>query len=637
MAKPSSIVDVGSGCTSLNIAHVTEFENGYQALNPYDVLRNHVAKRVSQVSGVDPKVVIAALSWTNALDKGDLLLAVPRLQIKGCKLAEKTVELCEAISPDALIKKPQPFGVSIRFDYQNSILPSLVLPYIYQLGAEYGMNKSLGMRNPNAPEEGHKRIIVEFSSPNIAKEFHVGHLRSTIIGAFLANLYEAFGWTVVRMNYLGDWGRQYGLLAIGWQRYGDETLFATDPIGHLFNVYVKINADFKPEDDAYKAAKKRGEDTSEFEKTGLLWDMKAYFKLMEDGDKEAIALWTRFRSISVEKYKLAYERLGVRFDEYSGESQVERRTIEEVETILKEKAITEVNEGATMVEFKRFGAPKLGVAIVRNRNGASTYLSRDIGAALQRWRNFDINAVTYVIADQQNTHFRQFCKIMELMGEPYAGWSKSMELSPFGLIKGMSTRRGTVKFLDEVLNDIGDAMHDAMRANQTKYAQVVDPDRVADTLGISSIMIQDMSSKRINSYDFQLERMTSFEGDTGPYLQYAHARLCSIARKTEYTSQQLSNANFKLLIEPHAIDLIRIMGAYPDAVTHTFKTQEPSTIVTYLFRLTHQLSSSYDVLQVIGAKEGPEMSPARAALYEAARMVLWNGLTLLGLSPVKRM
>jgi arginyl-tRNA synthetase len=201
---------------------------------------------------------------------------------------------------------------------------------------------------------------------------------------------------------------------------------------------------------------------------------------------------------------------------------------------------------------------------------------------------------------------------------------------------GMSTRRGTVKFLDDILADVGDVMHDVMRRNETKYSQVHDPEKVADTLGISAVMIQDMSGKRINNYPFNLERMTSFEGDTGPYLQYAHARLCSISRRTKLSHGELQKADFSLLQEKHAVDLIRLMAQYPDTINHTFKTLEPMTILTYLFRLTHQLSSSYDVLRVVGASEGQEVTIARAALYEAARQVINNGMKLLGLNPVER-
>lgn len=367
---------------------------------------------------------------------------------------------------------------------------------MFILGPSYGFDGRFGLRNDSDPTQGRKKIIVEFSSPNIAKEFHVGHLRSTIIGAFLSNLYEGLGWDVVRMNYLGDWGRQFGLLAIAWERYGDEAAFTLDPIAHLFDIYVRINADFKPEDEAYKTAKKRGQNTSELENQGLLGAAKEYFKRMESGDEAALSLWRRFRNVSIDKYKTTYARLNIAFAEYSGESTVKAEVMEEAERVLSERGISEYNEGATIIDFRKHGAKKLEVAVIRNRNGTSNYLLRDIGAAIQRARSFGMDEMVYVVMSEQDVHVQRFFKILDLMGGEYAELSHKMKHITFGKINGMSTRRGTVKFLNDVLNDVGAAMHEVMRKNEVKYAQVPDPDRVADVLGISSIMIQDMHGKR---------------------------------------------------------------------------------------------------------------------------------------------
>lgn len=384
----------------------------------------------------------------------------------------------------------------MRFDFKGDAVIKSVIPAVFEQGSEYGFTKTIGLRDPKDPSKGRKKTVIEFSSPNIAKEFHVGHLRSTIIGAFLSNLYEGLGWDVIRMNYLGDWGRQFGLLAIAWERYGDEEAFVKDPITHLFEIYVKINVDFKPEDDAFKAAKKRGENTLALETTGLLGGAKDYFKRMEAGDEDALKLWRRFRDVSIEKYKTTYARLNISFQEYSGESTVKSETMEEAERVLKEKGISEFDEGATIVDFKKHGAKKLEVAVIRNRNGTSNYLLRDIGAAIQRYREFGFEAMVYVIMSEQDVHVQRFFKVLELMGGEYAELSKKCKHITFGKINGMSTRKGTVKFLNDVLNDIGEAMHDVMRKNEKKYAEVAEPEKVSDVLGISSIMVQDMQGKR---------------------------------------------------------------------------------------------------------------------------------------------
>ncbi|KAH8802511.1 arginyl-tRNA synthetase [Xylogone sp. PMI_703] len=543
-------------------------------INPVDIFRSAITEELAKISVVDASIIYPALERTSTLDKGDLILAVPRLRVKGPP-AEIASDWAAVFSPSALIKPPVATGTFLRFDYNPENLPKIVLTLILKLGPRYGLDDRSSLVSSSSTAVARKKTVIEFSSPNIAKQFHAGHLRSTIIGGFLANLYEGAGWETIRMNYLGDWGRQYGLLA---------KAFDADPIGHLFDIYVKISADFQPEEDEFKAAGKRVEDTAVLESQGLLGEAKAYFKRMEDGDEEALALWGKFREISIEKYKKTYARLNIHFTDYSGEST---------------KGIAVQDNGAVLIDFAKYSAKNL-------------------------------------VMSEQEAHLQRLFKILDLMGGEYSKLSKKMQHVTFGKVMGMSTRRGTVKFLDDILNDVGEAMHAVMRHNEAKYQQVDDPDKVADTLGISAVMVQDMSGKRINNYPFNLERMTSFEGDTGPYLQYAHARLCSIQRKAGLTRDQLLQADFSLLSEPHAVDLVRILAQYPDVVGHTFKTLEPTTILTYLFRLTHQLSSSYDILRVIGAPEGMATTIARAALYEAARQTIYCGMTLLGLSPVER-
>jgi arginyl-tRNA synthetase len=293
--------------------------------------------------------------------------------------------------------------------------------------------------------------VIEFSSPNIAKQFHAGHLRSTIIGGFLSNLYEGAGWETIRMNYLGDWGRQYGLLAVGWKKYGDQKAFDTDPIAHLFDVYVKISADFKPEEDEFKAAGKRGEDTALLESRGLLGEAKAYFKRMEDGDEEALALWRKFRGISVEKYKTTYSRLNIHFTDYSGESTVKRETMEMAERILLERGIAEQDNGAVLIDFKKHGAKNLDVALIRNRNGTSNYLLRDIGAAIQRQQTYNMDKMIYVVMSEQEAHLQRLFKILDLMGGEYAVLARKLQHVTFGKVRSQIFGSGADSLITNTL------------------------------------------------------------------------------------------------------------------------------------------------------------------------------------------
>ncbi|QSS61210.1 arginyl-tRNA synthetase [Histoplasma capsulatum] len=537
--------------------------------NPVDLYRCYVAEVVKQVVNCNEDIAYNSIQRTQVLAHGDVVLVVARLRLKGVNIDQVAVDLSN----------------------------------------KYGHDKLAGLKNPKNEAAGRKKVIVEFSSPNIAKEFHAGHLRSTIIGAYISNLYKSMGWDVLKINYLGDWGKQFGLLAVGWQKFGSEELFQKEALKHLLDVYVKINALFKSEQEASKSARDNGQYTLEIENRGLYAERNAFFKRMEDRDPEALSLWKRFRDISIERYISTYARLNIAFDEYSGESTVRPETIEKVENMLKDRGIYEENEGSWVINFEKHGARKLGTAVVRNRGGTTTYLLRDVAAVLERVEK------THTFSVSSKLSRLWAILILQL----------NLFIFNFGKVQGMSSRLGTVKLLSDILDECGSAMHEVMRSNEAKYAQVADPEAVADVVGITAIMAQDMSGKRINNYPFDITKMTSFEGDTGLYLQYSHARLCSIMRKANLTADQVAKADFSLLKEPHAIDILRLMAQYPDMTTQAFKTLEPTTILTYLFRLTHQ---------VLGTDEAPEVMLARSALYEGALQVLENGMRLLGFTPV---
>ncbi len=526
-----------------------------------------------------------------------------------------------------LVNPPLAQDNYLQFFFSAPTLSRLILPFIHERKASFGKSTALGRK---------KKAIIEFSSPNIAKEFHAGHLRSTIIGPFIANLYENAGWDVVKINYLGDWGKQFGLLAVGWEKYGSEERLKAQPLRHLLDVYVQINAEFKPEEAASKQARDGGRDTAEIESRGLFAERNAFFKRMESGEPKALALWKRFRDISIERYIDIYARLGINFDVYAGESQVNPVTVAEAEAILKAKGIYEEDQGSWLIDFPKHGAKHLGTAILRGRTGTTTYLLRDVATILDRAKQYSFDEMIYVVSSEQDLYFQRVFKTVELMG--HTDLAAKLKHVNFGKVMGMSSRLGKVELLSDILDKCGSAMHDVMRTNAVKYAQVEDPDAVADTIGITAVMVQDMSGKRINNYPFDINRMTSFEGDTGPYLQYCHARLSSISRKAKLAGIDPTDGNidYSYLEDAHSTGLLRIMGQYPDVVSLAFKNLEPSTILTYLFRLAHQLSSSYDVLQVVGAPEGHEAGLARAALYENARQVLGNGMRLIGIKPVDR-
>jgi len=508
MATPQSLAEEFS---RLKLEQA-RFPNCYPEHNPLDAFKIHISERVGKIAGVEPAVVYPALQRARVPEQGDLNLAVPALRIKGAKPQDTGAKIVQEWTDSPFVERLELDGVHLKVFLNPATLTKHVLPAILKNREKWGGNPQLGLRNAEDPSQGQKKIVVEFSSPNIAKPFHAGHLRSTIIGSFLANLHEISGWDVTRLNYLGDWGKQYGLLALGFGMYGNEKALEADPIQHLFEVYVKINQDVKAEDDKIKEleTEKKETEAAELKEKSLNEKARRYFKAMCDNDTDAIGLWSRFRKLSIEKYKSSYARLNVHFDEYDGESQVTNESMKEVEDRMAEKGLLEESKGATIVNFEERGKAlkKLGKVLIRKQDGTSLYITRDLGAMFSRVRKYNFDKMIYVVANQQDLHLKQLFTIVDLLGDKELH-SKVTHVN-FGMVRGMSTRKGTVVFLDDILREVRDHMHEVMKKNEAKYAQVSDPDRTADILGISSVMIQDMGGKRYVHWHhhIHLEKLT---------------------------------------------------------------------------------------------------------------------------------
>ncbi|CAG8577674.1 17752_t:CDS:2, partial [Funneliformis caledonium] len=295
--------------------------------------------------------------------------------------------------------------------------------------------------------------------------------------------------------------------------------------------------------------------------------------------------------------------------------------------VLKDKHIIKESEGALIIDLSQY---KMDVAVVQKNDGTTLYITRDIGAAMERYEKYKFDAMYYIVASQQDLHLKQLFKVLELMGMEWVDRCKHIN---FGMVNGMSTRKGTAVFLDDILDQTKESMHEVMRQNEKKYSQIDNPDQVADIIGISAVMIQDMSAKRIRNYAFNWNRMFSFEGDTGPYLQYAHARLCSIERNCGFEINP--NIDISLLSTKPALDLIDTIAQYPDFVKAALYTLEPCTIVTYAMKLSHTVSVALETLWVVGQER--KVAEARLLMYWASRITLGNALKLLGLKPLERM
>ncbi|KAG0314000.1 Arginyl-tRNA synthetase [Dissophora globulifera] len=518
-----------------------------------------------------------------------------------------------------------------------SSIPGLKQSQIASLG--YGLDPTVGLGQV---------IAIDYSSPNIAKPFHGGHLRGTILGNFATRLLRGFGYQVIGINYLGDWGKQYGLMAVGFERYGDRAKLHEDPIKHLYDVYVRINQDISEDPALEKLA-------------------NHYFKKMEDrSDPHIISLWQEFRSLSIDFYTTIYKRLGIEFDVYSGESETTQHVPEVYDLLRRKHLLKEQEDGAWVVDLTDYG---LGVCVLQRADGTTLYLTRDVAACLDRQERFGFSRHLYMIGDDQNLHMKRLFKIMELVFKDEADaasssssphWSRSLQHISFGKVHGMSTRRGQAVFLEDILDTAQSTMLERMKENDYKFEavkesfqdhqQVQDKSApinkasyesgaalVADQLGISAVVIQDFQAKSSKGYEFSWKRMTESTGNTGVYLQYAHARLCGIESKAG--TKLNPDADTDLLTEPEAFELANMISMYPDVTLQTLETLEPSTIVNYLFALSHAISSANQVLQVksVADQGQPELAEARLLLLWAARVTLGNGMRILGLEPQERM
>lgn len=473
--------------------------------------------------------------------------------------------------------------------------------------------------------------MVEFSSPNIGKEFDGNHLRSTIIGTYIASLYESKGWDVVRMNFLGDWGKHIGLLAVGWSRFGSEELFEKEPLRHLVDVYNKIEEIFKPEQEAAKKLRSEGHDNSAIETQGIWAEKDDFFKKMEDGDPDALTLWKRFREVCIADYADLYARLNISFDDYSGESEVSQETIAEVESILKEKGVYEDSQEAWFINFKEHGYKSLGTAIARYRNGTTSYLLRDIAAVLERSRKYSFDKMIYVVSVKQDGHFQQLFKSLELMG--YSDLANQLLHVNFGKVQGASPKPGSGILLGDMLEQCQSTIHELLEVDpeETKEFQGGDS-KVLTTLSATALMVQDLSIRRLGNFTFDIDKIAVTDGHTGLNLQLWFAKLSLKLNGTSVPRDELESADYTMFRQEEYSDILRVLVQFPHVVKASFKTLESSAILAYLFRLADLLPYVWNDEE---EGEGSHQNLAELAFFESVRQVLENGMTMVGLMPIK--
>ncbi|KAH8598889.1 arginyl-tRNA synthetase [Bisporella sp. PMI_857] len=607
----------------LGLGAIPQFAEAHVLNKPLDIGRSYLADILQGLIECDPILAYLSIQWPNDIFTADLTVPLPKLS-RGSDPKSLGINLRQKFPNNPLFVKPVQDGVHLRFILASKTLPRLLLPYIIDRKDSYGKDPSIGLKDAASPELGRKKVVVEFSSPNIAGEFHAKHLRSTIIGAYVANQHECMGWDVVKLNYLGDWGKNIGLLGAGWEKFGSEEKFKADPIRHMLEVYNQTDELFQPELHASRAARDNGEDTAAIETQGLFAERNAFFKKMEDGDTEVLALWKRFRDMSIEHYIKLYTSMNIIFDEYSGESQVRTETMDEVEALLKDKGICEESEGALTVDLEKHGG-RPGRVIIRDRNGSRTYSLRELAAILDRFRQYSFDKMIFVVANDHDMHFSRIKKILELLDMS----ELAQKLQHVHFNRGPQTPdHGHI--LSDIIDQSKSAMQESLQQNPEKAVILGDSQQSASAIGISALLAQGLSSRRAVDHPLEMGKVTAFERGTVPELQYWYAKLCSILKEASINLDVLSDEDFETIEEEMYTELLRILAQYPDITSATYVSLESSTVMLYLLNITDQLSAC------LSTEEGEEESaptPAEAALFEAARQVLENGMKLLGIVP----
>ncbi len=458
-----------------------------------------------------------------------------------------------------------------------------------------------------------RKVIVEYSSPNIAKPFHIGHIRSTVIGNSIYKIYDFLGYDTFRINHLGDYGTQFGKMICAYRHWGSKEDVIREPIRTLLGYYTKFHVEVETHPELDDEARE-------------------IFAKLEKGEPEEVELWQWFREESLKEFTRVYKMLGIEFDSYNGESFYSDKMPRFVEE-LKEKGLLEESQGAQIVNLEEYG---MSPALITKSDGSTLYITRDIAAAVYRKETYDFYKNLYVVASQQNLHFQQWIKILELMGYE---WAKDCVHIPFGLVSleegTMSTRHGRVVFLEDVLNR---AVEETKKIIREKGVATDNIDETAKQVGIGAVIFQELSNNRIKDYVFSWDKVLDFNGETGPYVQYTYARAASLMRRADekaLAKAQAGDIDVSYIRSDAAYELVKLLEAFPAAVSEAAQKYEPSVVTRHTVDIAQSFNRFYHDEHII--VENIEEQAAKLALAQAAKNTIKNGLGLLGVQCPERM
>ena len=505
--------------------------------------------------------------------------------------------LAGAIHADFLGKVEAVKGY-LNFFIDRAIYAEKVLTLALSEGERYGADGS---------GEG-RTVVLDYSSINIAKRFHIGHLSTTMIGNALYRMHRFLGWNAVGVNHLGDWGTQFGKMIAAYKRWGDHDTVAAGGVDEMVKLYVRFNT----EAEADPALQDEG---------------RAWFKRIEDGDPEALEIFDWFKSVTLKDAARVYDMLGVKFDSYAGESFYNDK-MQPVIDELRAKGLLIEDKGAQIVDLQDYGMPP---ALILRSDGATLYITRDLAAAKYRKDTYHFDKSLYVVAYQQDLHFRQRFKVLELMGYD---WYSQCEHVAFGMVsfegESLSTRKGNVVYLEDLLNQ---AVEKARAIIDEKSPDLENRDEVARQVGIGAVVFFDLYNNRIKDIDFSWERALNFEGETGPYVQYTHARACSVLRKAAGIGT--AQPDFSALSDPFAQDVVRMIEQFPDVLKAAVNRSEPSMVTRFAVDLAQAFNKFYYENKVM--VDDPGVRAVRLMLTDAVRQLLRQALYLIGIEAPERM
>ncbi|WP_341876017.1 arginine--tRNA ligase [Defluviitalea saccharophila] len=511
------------------------------------------------------------------------------------KIAEEAVAVIER--PDFL-KEIKSVSGYINFYIDKTKFASSIISNVLKSKEKYGTSNE---------GEG-KNIVIDYSAPNIAKPFHVGHLRSTVIGGSIYRIYKHLGYNCIGVNHLGDWGTQFGKLIVAYKKWGSKEAVEQGGIKELMRIYVLFH--------------------EEAEKDPSLEDeARSWFTKMERGDEEALALWNWFKDISLEEFKKVYKLLGVEFDSYAGESFYNDKMDAIIEE-LDSKGLLKESDGAKIVDLEDVNMPP---CLITKRDGSTLYATRDITAAIYRKNTYDFEKCIYVTALAQNLHFAQWFEVIKKMGYD---WHDKLVHVPFGLVSmetgKLSTRKGNVVLLEELLKEAIDKTNQIINE---KNPDLEDKETVAEQVGIGAVVFNDLSNNRIKDVVFSWDKVLNFDGETGPYVQYTHARACSVLRKANVDIEE--NIDYNVLTDPSSIEVIRLIGQFPERIKEAAEKLEPSFIARYIVDLAQAFNKFYHDNPILVEDEA--VKKARLSLVYSVKTVLSSGLYLLGIKSPEKM